>query len=163
PAGCCLASAGSAVPIERGRRRMNPKPRKALERITPYVPGRSVADYDGPTIKLSSNENPLVPGRRAQEAAAAATSRVHLYPDGNGTLLKEKLAQRLGVGVENLILGCGSDEIIRLIGEAYLDPGSECLFADVTFSQYAFVARIMDANETLVPLKEGVHDLEAFA
>ena len=56
-------------------------------------------------------------------------------------------------------MGCGSDEFIRMLGEAYLEPGRAAVFADVTFSQYAFVTRLMGAEEVIVPLKDGVHDL----
>src|SRR5690606_41503334 len=46
-----------------------------------------------------------------------------------------------------------------MLAEAYLEPGRSAVFAQTTFSQYAFVTRLMDAEEVSVPLKEGVHDL----
>src|SRR5690606_16515235 len=64
----------------------------------------------------------------------------------------------------NVVVGCGSDELIRMLAEAYVDPGEAVVFADVTFSQYAFAARLMNAREVVVPLTdEGVHDLDAMA
>lgn len=141
------------------------EPRSALAEIQPYVPGKSASDLGGAreVIKLSSNENPLGPSPRVAEVVAREVANAHLYPEGSGKGLRSELGRRLGVGPENIVLGCGSDEVIRLLAEAYLDPGDGCLFADSTFSQYPFVARIMGAREIIVPLKDGVHDLEAMA
>lgn len=142
--------------------------RTALERIKPYVPGTSAEDLMrllgiADCIKLSSNENPFGAGRLATEAAKAAASELHLYPDGASLKLKEALARHLGVEAAQIAVGCGSDEIIRMLAEAYLEPHDAAVFADVTFSQYAFVTRIMDAKEVVVPLRDGVHDLPAMA
>ncbi len=144
---------------------MNVKPRSALAGIQAYQPGKSASDLGAPikTIKLSSNENPLGASPRVAEAVAREVSDAHLYPEGSGKALREEIARRLEVEPDNVVLGCGSDEVIRLLAEAYLDPGDGCLFADTTFSQYSFVARIMAAREIVVPLNDGVHDLDAMA
>lgn len=141
------------------------RPRAALARIQPYVPGKSAHDLGGAVdvVKLSSNENPLGPSPKVKEALLAEAAQAHRYPDGGSRTLRREIARRLGVEPENIIMGCGSDEVIRLLAEAYLDPGEGCAFADATFSQYAFVTRIMSAREIVVPLKEEVHDLDAFA
>ncbi|MFO7318846.1 MAG: histidinol-phosphate transaminase [Clostridia bacterium] len=138
--------------------------RRALERIQPYVPGTSAEDarrlfgvHDA--IKLSSNENPYGAGRLAREAAARAAGEIHLYPDGASRALREALGRHLDVDPRQVAVGCGSDEIFRMLAEAYLEPGRSAVFAQTTFSQYAFVTRLMDAEEVSVPLKEGVHDL----
>ena len=148
---------------------MGAEPRRALERIKPYVPGLSLealkeAKGIAEAVKLASNENPLGAGRLAREAARRAAAELHLYPDGDSAALRKRLARELDVGPENIALGCGSDELIRMLAEAYLDPGDAAVFADVTFSQYAFAARLMDACEVAVPLAPGdVHDLPAMA
>lgn len=139
---------------------MRPEPRSALSRIEPYVPGSSGKGKNVDLIKLSSNENPLGVSARVQEAITRELAQAHVYPDGSGAVLREALADRLGVSPDHIILGCGSDEVIRLLAEGYLDPGDGCLFAETSFSQYAFAARIMDAREIVVPLNDGVHDLE---
>lgn len=139
-------------------------PRESILRIKPYVPGKSVADLMrskgiSDAVKLSSNENPLGPSPAAIKAAAAAAAEAHLYPDGASQQLRSRLAQFYDLPEEHFIMGCGSDEVIRMLGEAYLEPKQTAIFADVTFSQYAFVTRIMGAEEVVVPLKAGVHDL----
>lgn len=148
---------------------MGVEPRKALERIEPYVPGLSLEAFKASkgaaeAVKLASNENPLGAGRLAREAVGKVVADLHLYPDGASQALRERLAQELGVAAQNVVIGCGSDELIRMLAEAYLDPGEPVVFADVTFSQYAFAARLMNAREVVVPLTaDGVHDLEAMA
>ena len=147
---------------------MIPPARGALQRIRPYVPGTSSQDLlrlygVADSIKLSSNENPLGAGRLAIEAAKAAASEIHLYPDGASRELKEALGRHLDVDAAQIVVGCGSDELIRMLAEAYLEPGRAAVFADITFSQYAFVTRIMGAQEVAVPLKDGVHDLPEMA
>ena len=153
---------------QRARRRSGPGPRAALDRIEPYVPGKSADELArergvSGAVKLSSNENPLGPSPAAVEAVRRAAEKVHIYPDGASGALRSALAEKAGLGADQVILGCGSDEIVRMLGEAYLDPGAPCAFADVTFSQYAFAARLMKARELIVPLKDGVHDLDGFA
>lgn len=148
---------------------MGIEPRRALERIEPYVPGLSLEGLKeskgiGEAVKLSSNENPLGAGRLAREAAQRALEALHLYPDGGSEALRGRLARELGVEPGSVVVGCGSDEIIRMLAEAFLDPGDAAVFADVTFSQYAFAARLMGAREVAVPLAPGdVHDLPAMA
>ncbi len=150
------------------RPRVGIDPRPTLSRIQAYVPGKSAEELArergvSDAVKLSSNENPLGPSPASVEAVARAAKDAHIYPDGASRSLKSELAKRAAIDERQVIVGCGSDEIIRMLGEAYLDPGAACAFADVTFSQYAFAARLMNAREVVVPLKDGVHDLEGFA
>lgn len=138
--------------------------RSALSRIAPYVPGTSAEDLErqmgiSGAIKLSSNENPYGAGRLAREAVAAAAGEIHIYPDGDSRRLRNALSEHLDIDADHIVVGCGSDELIRLLGEAYLEPKRTAVFASVTFSQYAFATRLMDAQEVTVPLKDGVHDL----
>lgn len=147
---------------------MATRARKALDRIQPYVPGKSVSDLMrtlgiADAVKLSSNENPLGPSPAAVQAAAEAVAQSHIYPDGASRDLREAIARHHGVSSDQIIVGCGSDELIRMLGEAYLEPKLSAVFADVTFSQYSFVARIMGAEEVTVPLRDGVHDLREMA
>ncbi|HET7559337.1 MAG TPA: histidinol-phosphate transaminase, partial [Limnochordia bacterium] len=142
--------------------------RPALSRLTPYVPGKPIAETArefglDPTaiVKLASNENPLGPSPEAVQAAQAACAGVHLYPDGAAQDLLGALARRLQLDLDQLIVGNGSDELIKLLGEAYLRPGDEVVYAEPSFVEYAYACRLMDGKERPVPLLDGVHDLEA--
>src|SRR5271166_4444884 len=67
-------------------------------------------------IKLASNENPLGPSPAALAAMRKVLDGINLYPDGNAFYLKRRLAQKLGLSPENIILGNGSNEIIEFTG-----------------------------------------------
>ena len=73
-----------------------PQPRPEIMAIDPYVPGKShVAGVDK-VHKLSSNESPLGPSRKAVEAVRAQADRLELYPDGASTALREAIGRRHG-------------------------------------------------------------------
>jgi len=137
-----------------------PRPRATLDRMTPYVPGRSIADIRDQygldrVIKLASNENPLGPSPLAIEAAMAMLQDVHRYPDDRSGALLAKLAEKLSLQAAQLIVANGADELITLIAKAYLDPGDRIVAFTPTFSEYEFGARLMNAETVKVPLRDG--------
>ncbi len=114
-----------------------PFPTNPVLRTLPvYQPGRPIEEVarelglnaDG-IIKLASNENPLGPSRLAQAAIRRALAQTHLYPDGNAFYLKQKLAAKLRLTPQHLIVGNGSNEVLELVGHALLprraQPGPE--------------------------------------
>jgi histidinol-phosphate aminotransferase len=143
--------------------------RKTLFSISPYVPGKPIEEVQreygiDDVIKLASNENPLGPSPLAVDALRSSLSSVNVYPDGNCFYLKRDLAASLGCQADQLIVGNGSDEILKLIAETFLDPGDEIIFAQPTFSEYEFVCRVMDAVPVAVPVDSSfAHDLQAMS
>ncbi|NLW56048.1 MAG: histidinol-phosphate transaminase [Firmicutes bacterium] len=142
--------------------------RRTILGITPYVPGKPIEEVQrelgiDDVIKLASNENPLGPSPQGVEAAKKLLQEAHLYPDGGAVLLKEALAAKLGVEPEELIVGNGCDEVIKLLAEAFFQPEDEVIVADPTFGEYAYATQLMGAR--LVKVKgEGLgHDLEKMA
>jgi len=145
-----------------------PRPRPALARIEPYQPGKPIDEVKrelglDDVVKLASNENPLGPSPKAVQALKGALDQLHIYPDGAFVDLRQALSRRVGLPPEQIIVGNGSDGIIKLIAEAYLEPGDEIVCAEPTFSQYAFAARLMGARDVTVPLVDMRHDLQAMA
>jgi histidinol-phosphate aminotransferase len=109
--------------------------------LSPYVPGKPPEQLErelGVTgsVKLASNENPLGPGPRAREALAAAVARVGMYPDGSGHELRSRLARRHGVGIDQVTLGNGSNDILVLLAEAFLTPEVEAVYSEFAFAVY---------------------------
>lgn len=146
-----------------------PVPRAAISSIEPYVPGLSVdavRERYGLTdvVKLASNENPLGPSPRATARLASALDELHVYPDGAARRLTAALGARFQLADDHFIVGNGSDAVIKLIAEAYFEPGDDIVCAQPTFSQYAFGAALMGAQVQYVPLMDDMrHDLEAMA
>lgn len=141
---------------------MNPKPN--IIDLPVYKPGKPIEDVKrelglSEVIKLASNENPYGSSPRAKEAILNELDNLYLYPDGSAVELTAALADHLGVKSENIIFGCGSDEIIALITRAFFLPGDETIMADQTFSVYKSNADIEGAVSIEVPLVNGTHDL----
>jgi len=143
--------------------------RQELAPMRPYAPGlraSEVRERSGrdDVRKLSSNENPYGPMPAALAGMQAVLSRLNVYPDGSARALKCRLSERLGVAEKNLVVGNGSNELLRLIAQAVLGPGDECVFAWPSFVVYPMVCQLMGATAVKVPLSAGeAHDLGAMA
>jgi len=112
-------------------------------------------------IKLASNENPLGPSPKALAVIRKTAAAVHLYPDGNGFLLRHALAYKHGLGIDQVVLGNGSNEIIEFLGHAYLSPGSEMVISQYAFAIYEIVGKIFQAAIIETPARAHGHDLDA--
>jgi histidinol-phosphate aminotransferase len=138
-----------------------------IHKIQPYVPGKPVEEVEREmgirAIKLASNENPLGPSPLAVQAAKKALADSNRYPDGGGYYLREALAQRLGVAMENLILGGGSTDLIELAAQMLLWPGLEGVTAQGTFPIYSIAIRASGAQLVEAPLCDYRYDLDAIA
>ena len=124
-----------------------------LKHLPVYQPGRPIEEVArelglpaASIIKLASNENPLGPSPAALAAMQKVLGGLNLYPDGNAFALKKKLAEKLGVTPQHLILGNGSNEIIEFVGHALMAPGAEIVVSDFCFAIYPLVAKIFGAN-----------------
>jgi histidinol-phosphate aminotransferase len=140
----------------------------ALATLGSYQPGRPIEEvareFGLPVeeiTKLASNENPLGPSPKALAAMRNVLENLHLYPDGNSFYLKRKLAERLCLRTENLILGNGSNEIIEFVGHALMRPGTEVVVSEYCFAIYPIIAKLFGANVITVPAKKLGHDLQA--
>jgi len=143
--------------------------KRHVAELRPYEPGKPIEELErelgiADSVKLASNENPLGPSPRAVDAMRAAANEVGRYPDGACFALRGRLARRLGVAPEQLVFGCGSDELLELVAKAFLGPGDEVVFAWPSFAMYPIVAQGMGARPVAVPLDDAlVHDLPAMA
>ncbi len=140
----------------------------ALRNVPVYVAGRPIEEVArelglpaADIIKLASNENPLGPSPAALAAMQRVIANLNLYPDGNAFYLKRKLAEKLGLAPENIILGNGSNEIIEFTGHALLAPGVDVVISQYSFAIYLLVTRLFGANPVIVPAKNYGHDLPA--
>ncbi|MFP4211477.1 MAG: histidinol-phosphate transaminase [Alkalispirochaeta sp.] len=124
--------------------------RRTLGSMKPYVAGERRAN----TLKLSSNENPLGPSPRAIEAITRALEENHIYPDGSLRALKDAIARRRDADPGMIVPGNGSDEVMTMIAGTYFNPGDRVIIGEHTFSQYAFAARLFDAEITRVPMPD---------
>ncbi len=141
-----------------------------LRDLVAYEPGKPIEDVarelglePSQIIKLASNENPLGPSPKALQAMRETLERSHFYPDGGGYYLREAIAERTGLKRENVILGCGSNEVIEFIGHAFLKPGDEIVTAKHAFVVYKLMATLFGATTVEVDDPGFAHDLDAMA
>jgi histidinol-phosphate aminotransferase len=135
-------------------------------RIRPYPPGKPIEEVErelGHTaIKLASNENPLGPSPKAQEAIRNCLTHVHFYPDGSGYYLRQKLAEIHGLSPGQIILGAGSTDLIELAAKTFLSGSAdEAITSESAFYMYRLAIEDMGAALVQVPMRDLTFDLAA--
>jgi len=143
-----------------------PLARPGVRTLSPYVPGKPIEELQrqygvSHIIKLASNENPLGPGKRALKAARAALEDIARYPDGNGFVLKSRLAGRHRLTPAQVTLGNGSNDILELVTRAFVGPEHEVIFSEHAFAVYPIVTQAVGATPVVTPARDWGHDLEA--
>ncbi|MBK9020558.1 MAG: histidinol-phosphate transaminase [Sulfuritalea sp.] len=119
--------------------------------LTPYVPGEQPKLAN--LVKLNTNENPYGPSPRALEAIRAATDDgLKLYPDPNAETLKRAIADHHGVGIGNVFVGNGSDEVLAHVFLGLLKHARPILFPDITYSFYPVYCGLYQVAHETVPL-----------
>lgn len=138
--------------------------------LVAYEPGKPIEEtarelglQPGDIVKLASNENPLGPSPRAKEAMRMAIEEGHYYPDGGGWKLRNAIAERHGLGMEKVVLGNGSNEVIELLCHCFLNPNAALIAAEHAFVVYRLMATLFGAKYVEVPDPDFVHDLDGMA
>jgi histidinol-phosphate aminotransferase len=132
--------------------------------IKPYVPGKPIEELERQygikdSIKLASNENPIGPSPKAVSAIQDVMVNLNRYPDDSGYNLVRKIAKKINVLPENIVIGNGSDEIIGMIARAFLKPGDEAIVPYPTFLMYEIMTQCVGATSLPVPLRSLSIDL----
>lgn len=124
---------------------------------------RAPASAAAPVV-LGFNENPYGPSPAALEAMTRAQGIAARYPDDVARQVVEAVARAHSVATDQVLLGCGSTEVLRTACAAFLSPGSKVLVAEPTYEAVLAYARITDAEPVRVPLDaDWRHDLDAMA
>lgn len=99
-------------------------------------------------IKLDANENPNDLFRNYHEyfLNEIIKNNINRYPDPTSLRIRKELSKYTGIHEDNLICGNGSDEIIGLIINAFVDKGDNIVIHVPTFSMYKITATISGAN-----------------
>jgi histidinol-phosphate aminotransferase len=139
-----------------------------IQSLKPYAPGKPIEELERElgitgSIKLASNENPIGPSQKAAEAIAKLMGGLHRYPDGAGFYLKKAISDKFGHPIEGIILGNGSNELLEIIVRTFLLEGENAIMAEPSFVVYKMAAQAAGRERVIVPLKDGLHDLEAMA
>ncbi|HZZ36045.1 MAG TPA: histidinol-phosphate transaminase [Caulobacteraceae bacterium] len=133
-------------PTRQDLRPDRPRAKPGILEIIPYKPGKSEAEGVANPVKLSGNENILGCSPAARDAYTEAAGHLNVYPDGRGTVLRAALAERHRIEPERLVLGCGTDEILHLINQVFLEPGDNIVQGQYAFGAYGIGARACQAE-----------------
>ncbi|HET6655691.1 MAG TPA: histidinol-phosphate transaminase [Gammaproteobacteria bacterium] len=143
-----------------------------VRELKPYEPGKPIGEVQreyGLTevVKLASNESPLGPSSKVTAAIQAQLDELAIYPDGNAYDLKQALASHWAVSTDQITLGNGSDELVRILGGVMLDSGRNAVMSRHGFVSYVIATRaagaelrVADANPADAPMPFG-HNLDA--
>lgn len=112
-----------------------PQPRPTVAAMVRYQPNLSAPKADR-IIRLSANEGALGPSPKAMRALAAVADRIHHYPEEEPVALAEVIGAKHGLDPEKMVFGCGSDELIISLCQAYIDPGDEVIHTEFGFMMY---------------------------
>jgi histidinol-phosphate aminotransferase len=129
--------------------------------IEAYVPGKSTAEGVDKIHKLSSNENPLGPSRKAMEAVKASAAGLESYPDGTAARLRDALAAKYGLDAGHIMCGCGSDELLALLANAYVGPGDEGVMSQYGFLVYPIAIRAAGGTPIVAKERDYKSDVDA--
>lgn len=129
----------------------------SVKGLTPYVPGEQPAAGEE-VIKLNTNENPYPPSPKVREAVVGAldshAAKLRLYPDPTGVELRHALASHHEIGVDQIFLGNGSDEVLAHVFLGLLKHKHCVLFPDITYSFYPVYCALYGIEYERVPLSE---------
>src|SRR5256885_11256085 len=127
-------------------------------------PTQSIATFStagGNIVRLSANENPYGPSPKALQAITDSFGLACRYPDEHNNVLIEKLAKLNGVNHDQILLGDGSSEILKLCAETFTGKTRGTLVAaDPTFEPILQQGGVNGAEVVKVPLTASfAHDL----
>jgi histidinol-phosphate aminotransferase len=107
-------------------------------------------------LDFSVCTNPFMPPPGLREKISGMP--VEQYPDSQATELKERLSSRLKVPAENILVGSGTTELIRLIALAYFRQGDRVMILEPTYGEYETACRLAGAR----PVKHRAREEEGF-
>jgi len=138
---------------------MSIKPKKGVYDLPDYVAGRTQEEikqkYNLTEVyKLASNENILGPCKQVMEYLKDNPDDVNYYPDSDALETRNRIAQKYGVHRDNIILGNGTDQIIEMICDCFIENGVNIVIAEPNFPIYEKSALKCGGQVIKVPLCE---------
>ncbi len=128
------------------------RPRKVVERLKKYRPPQ---EGRGSRLRLDFNENTVGCAPEVVRALRRALTPESLtrYPEYQAS--KETLAKYFGVATDEILLTNGTDDAIKLICDAFVDPDDALLIPTPTFPVYQFFHQVAGGRVVSVPCEDG--------
>ncbi len=145
---------------------MEYKVREEVKSLEKYVAGKPIDEVKreygiDKVVKLASNENPLGTSEKVKSLMFDLVNEMNMYPDASSYDFKEALSKKLNIDRNMIFCGAGSDSLINVICEVFLDKDDESIMAEITFPRYESNTKLMGAKAIKIPMKNNGLDLEA--
>lgn len=119
-----------------------PKPKTV--NVDLYIGGLSNIQNVSNPVKLSANESALGPSPKVLEIFKSGFN-LKKYPDGKSSKLKETIAKKFSINEDQILIGSGSDEIISLICQSFLNKDDEVVVSEDSFLMYRIYSQLNGA------------------
>ena len=114
--------------------------------IEAYKPGKSKVKKLKKVIKLSANESALGMSPKARKLILNKNLTLDKYPDGRSEILKKAISKAYKCDKKKIICGAGSDEVIQMICQLFLNPKDEVVIPEYSFLMYRIYSKIVGAK-----------------
>ena len=114
--------------------------------IQTYKPGRSFLSKKKKIIKLSANESALGMSNDAKKVIKKFNDNISKYPDGKFRDLTSIISKKYNCNQNQVICGSGSDEIIQMLCQLFLNKGDQVIVPEFSFLMYRIYAQIVGAK-----------------
>jgi len=146
----------------------SPKPNSVVESLPPTVPflapevlerrsGRAIK------LRLGANESVFGMSSRARQAVLETIDRIAWYADPENFVLREKLAGLLRIGMENIVIGSGIDDLLGLMVRVFLEPGGKAVASLGSYPTFRYHVEGYGGQMCSVPYREVWNHLDALA
>ena len=115
-------------------------------KIEAYKPGKSKIGKFKNIIKLSANESALGVSPKVKKVLNNKNLIPSKYPDSKAKVLRKEISKKFKCDFNKIICGAGSDEIIQMICQLYLEPSDEVIVPQYSFLMYRIYAQIVGAR-----------------
>ena len=113
--------------------------------IESYRPGRSLLKKRSKVIKLSANESALGCSSRIKKTISK-TKKIFRYPDSKSKILRKEISKKYNCNFNQVICGSGSDEIIQMLCQLFLNKNDEVIVPKYSFLMYRIYSKIVGAK-----------------
>jgi histidinol-phosphate aminotransferase len=128
--------------------------RPSIDAMAGYVPGEQPKP-DTKIIKLNTNENPYPPSPCALKVLRNLDSEwLRRYPDPYANEFRKAISEVLGVAVDWIIVGNGSDEVLNVVLRACAELGRKVVYPMPTYVLYRTLTQMQPAEHVEIPYGE---------
>lgn len=141
---------------------------KHIKNLKPYVAGKSSKEFlrefsSIKPVKLASNENPIGCSPKSIKRVKDILLACNRYPDSSGFELRNILAQKFRINLDNVILGAGSEGIMSNIMRTFLSHNDKIVSSMNSFIGFKVLADASGYESIWVAMKDYHYDLNAIA